>query len=239
MPDSMPELLFQARLTSDPSGPLVTFYDDETGERAELSAKSLGNWVAKTHFLLLDELGTAPGDRAYLSLPVHWLAAPILLGCWFAGLEVVTDPAQASVAFCDSATVQSGAVAGVPDVFAVSLLSMARSAEPPEGSSDYAAAVRVQPDSWAAVRPQAAAQDPALDGISRAQLARQAAGTAAELGLDSGGRLMWTEPEFGATAWVAALLAPLAVGGSVVLVRSADRGKTAARAASEQVTAIR
>ena len=97
-----PEQQFAARLAADPGSPLVTFYDDATGERAELSAKSLGNWVAKTHFLLMDELGAAVGDRAFARLPVHWLAAPILLGCWYAGLEVVTDPAAATVAACSS-----------------------------------------------------------------------------------------------------------------------------------------
>ena len=81
-----PEALFDRLLRTDPSVPLLTFYDDSTGERAELSAKSLGNWVAKTHFLLLDALGLSVGEQAAVRLPVHWLAAPILLGCWFAGL---------------------------------------------------------------------------------------------------------------------------------------------------------
>ena len=86
-----PEALFDRLLSTDPTAPLLTFYDDSTGERAELSAKSLGNWVAKTHFLLLDELGLAVGDQAVVRLPVHWLAAPVLLGCWFAGLEVLSS----------------------------------------------------------------------------------------------------------------------------------------------------
>src|SRR6185312_10821733 len=81
-----PEALFDRLLRTDPTVPLLTFYDDSTGERAELSAKSLGNWVAKTHFLLLDELGLGVGEQAAVRLPVHWLAAPILLGSWFAGL---------------------------------------------------------------------------------------------------------------------------------------------------------
>ncbi len=51
-----------AVLAERPGDPLVTFYNDATGERIELSAKSLANWVAKTHFLLLDELGLGPGD---------------------------------------------------------------------------------------------------------------------------------------------------------------------------------
>src|SRR5207249_12140350 len=72
MADSV-EALFAARVASDPTRPIVTFYDDATGERTELSSKSLANWVAKTHFLVLDELGARVGDRAFVSLPVHWL----------------------------------------------------------------------------------------------------------------------------------------------------------------------
>lgn len=47
----------------DPAAPLVTFYDDATGERVELSARTFDNWVAKTANLLQDELNAGPGDR--------------------------------------------------------------------------------------------------------------------------------------------------------------------------------
>jgi uncharacterized protein (TIGR03089 family) len=237
MPQPGPEQLFAARLAADPGGPLVTFYDDATGERAELSAKSLANWVAKTHFLLVDELGAAVGDRAFVRLPVHWLAAPILLGCWYAGLEVVTDPAIAAVAFGDAESL-SGVI--TPDrldgAFAVSLLSMARPSTPPPGMDDYASSVRPMPDSWATVRAQAGPEDAALAGRSRAELAQAARQAADELGLGPAGRLLWTAPWTGPEDWVASLLAPLAVGGSVVLVRHPDPAKARARAEAEHVT---
>ena len=232
MADSV-EALFATRVTADPTRPIVTFYDDATGERAELSTKSLANWVAKTHFLLLDELGAEPGDKAFVSLPVHWLAAPVLLGCWFAGLEVVTTPGAASVAFGDAASLQHADLSGVDEVFAVSLLTMARSAEPPGGMSDYAAAVRPQPDSWAGVRAQADAQAAALDGCSRRQVLDDGLAAAAELKMASGGRLLWSgEPD-----WIRSLVAPLAVGGSVVLVRNPDPERLESHAIAEQVTA--
>jgi hypothetical protein len=41
---TFPELLEQ-RLRRDPSTPFVTFYDDATGERTELSVKTYANWV--------------------------------------------------------------------------------------------------------------------------------------------------------------------------------------------------
>ncbi|MBV9822024.1 MAG: TIGR03089 family protein [Actinobacteria bacterium] len=235
---SGPEQLFADRLAADPGSPLVTFYDDATGERAELSAKSLGNWVAKTHFLLLDELGTGPGDRAFVRLPVHWLAAPVLLGCWFAGLEVVADPAGASVAFGDADSLR----AALPDpdrldgAFAVSQRMMAMPDTPPAGMADYSGAVRPMPDSWQAVRAQAGPDDPALAGLTRAGLAQEAAEAARELELQAGGRLLWSTPFSGPRDWIAALLAPLAVGGSVVLVRNPDPAKAASRAMSEKVS---
>ncbi|MDQ2958849.1 MAG: TIGR03089 family protein, partial [Actinomycetota bacterium] len=161
-----PENLFSARLAADPSGPLLTFYDDATGERAELSARSLGNWVAKTHFLLTDSLGLGPGDRAFVRLPVHWLAAPILLGCWFAGLEVSSVDDGVAVAFADADSLAGLTGLSGAEVFAVSLLSMARPGSPPPGAEDYALAARPMPDAWAGVRAQAGPDDPALDGLS-------------------------------------------------------------------------
>lgn len=235
---SSPESLFDTRLQADPGAPLVTFYDDVSGERAELSARSLANWVAKTHFLLQDSLGLGPGDRALVALPVHWLAAPVLLGCWFAGLEVLSagSPAadSAAVVFADAGSLPG--LPGAPDVFAVSMLSMARPDVPPAGAEDYALAVRPMPDSWAGVRAQAGPADLALDGLSRTELAATAAARAAELGLPSGGRLLWSGER--RLDWVAALLAPLAMAGSVVLVRNGDPAKLAGRAAAERATTL-
>ena len=69
----------------------MTFYDDRTGERVELSVATYANWVAKTASLLQDELGLEHGDRLLLDLPPHWLG-PVWLGAaWSLGL-VVTPP---------------------------------------------------------------------------------------------------------------------------------------------------
>ena len=233
MAAATPESLFSARLAADPGGPLVTFYDDATGERIELSAKNTGNWLAKTYSLLTDSLGLGPGDTAFVGLPLHWLAAPILLGCWYAGLRVVTTPTpDAAVAFADADTLAALTAAPAEEVFAVSMLSMGRPDEPPPGAEDYALAVRPMPDAWAGVRPRAGASEAALDGMTRAELVEAATAAADRLGLDAGGRLLWSdEPD-----WTAALLAPIAAGGSTVLVRHADPAGLAARCAAEQVT---
>ena len=44
-----------------PARPLVTFYDDATGERVELSVATYANWVAKTAGLAQDELDVERG----------------------------------------------------------------------------------------------------------------------------------------------------------------------------------
>jgi len=232
-----PEALFDRLLRTDPTVPLLTFYDDSTGERAELSAKSLGNWVAKTHFLLLDGLGLTVGEQAAVRLPVHWLAAPILLGSWFAGLEVLSSPAgPVPVGFADAAALEERPLAA-DELYAVSLLSMARPDVPPPGAEDFTSAVRPMPDAWSGVRAQAGPADPGLDGASRAELVAAGLAAADRLGLGAGGRLLWTGSGTGPAGWISWLLAPLAVGGSVVLVRNPDPDRYQQRATSERVTA--
>lgn len=98
---SFPDLISK-RLARDPGRPFVTYYDETTGERTELSVKTYANWVSKTANLLVDELMLDPGDALLVDLPPHWLS-PIFVGAaWCAGLEPVApgepaDPAAAVV----------------------------------------------------------------------------------------------------------------------------------------------
>ncbi|HEU5269081.1 MAG TPA: methyltransferase domain-containing protein, partial [Jatrophihabitans sp.] len=59
---------------------------------------------------------------------------------------------------------------------------------------------------------------------------------AAELGLTTGGRLLWTRPWHQPADWISALLAPLAVGGSTVLVGNPDDSLTDRRLVAERIT---
>ncbi len=232
-----PEGLFAAVLADAPSKPFVTFYDEVSGERSELSAKSLANWVAKTHFLLTDEVGLGVGDAAYIDLPAHWISVPVLLGCWTAGLEVTTDRARAAVAF----TVAASAPTDVPDVYVIAPDSAARgfvAGAPPEGTADYVAAVRPQPDVWTTVHPPASPADPAIEGISRADVVANSAARAGELGLTHGSRLLTAHEWRGPDDWIDALLAPLAVGGSLVIVRGAGADIVERRATQERATSV-
>jgi uncharacterized protein (TIGR03089 family) len=228
-----PEALFGALMAAEPSRPFVTLYDEESGERTELSVRSLANWVAKTHFLLTDELALGVGDAAYVALPADWISVPILLGCWSAGLEVVTSPGRAAVAFAGAPPVPA-----VPDVYAIALNTLTRSfaGGPPDGVADYVTAVRPQPDAWAAMHFPASPADPALDGVSRADLVAKAQARAGELGLPSAARIITSREWHGSDDWVDTLLAPLAVGGSLVIVRGASRDVMARRAEQEHAT---
>lgn len=72
--------LLDPLLRADPAGPRITYYDDATGERIEVSAVTLGNWAAKTANLLRDELGAGPGSRVAVLLPAHWQTAGVFFG---------------------------------------------------------------------------------------------------------------------------------------------------------------
>lgn len=87
-------------LRADPVGPRITYYDDATGERIELSAVTLANWAAKTGNLLRDELGAGPASRVAILLPAHWQTAAVLFGVWWIGAEAVLDASPADVALC-------------------------------------------------------------------------------------------------------------------------------------------
>ena len=240
-----PEALFAAVRADDAARALVTFYDDSTGERMELSAASLGNWVAKTHFLLTDELGLGLGDRAFVALPMHWQRLVVWLGAWSAGLELVTRPDDAHVAFVTAE--RAGEAENVDDVFALALASWGRGFDvlmagdaaggPPAGTQDFVVAVRPQADAWGSVRSAGGPDDPAMDGMTRAALVSAARTLATESDLGVGARVGLDETSALAER-PEAVLAALSVAGSIVLTRSpsADPGVAARRAEQEKIT---
>lgn len=83
-----PAELLAAQLRRDPARPLLTWYDDATGERVELSVATAANWAAKTANLLVDEHELDVGDAVRLDPPGHWLAVVAALGAWTAGITV-------------------------------------------------------------------------------------------------------------------------------------------------------
>jgi uncharacterized protein (TIGR03089 family) len=213
----------------DPAQPLLTWYDDATGERVELSGLTLANWVAKTANLLVDGCGLGTGDTATVVLPPHWQTAAVLLGCWTAGLSV--DP-SGDVVFA-ATPVESAA----PDRFLLGLAPMGLPIRGPlpAGWLDYVAEVRGHGDHFRPVVPVPAA-GPALAGESHASLLARAVTRAGELGIPPGGRVLI---DAGASAdpvdW---LVAPLAVGASIVLCKDLDETARAGRAEAERAVAL-
>lgn len=217
--------LFSAAVRADPTRPLLTYYDDESGERTELSGATLANWVAKTANLLVDGAGLGSGDTAAVQLPPHWQTAAVLLGCWSAGVTVDMDGGPADVAFVAADAVDS---ATAPEVFGFALAPMAGPMRPapPPGVQDFVVAVRAYGDQFRPAGP----VGPALPGVSHGELTARAM----DRGLAAGARVLVdgdATPD--PVDW---LLAPLAAGGTIVLCRHADSTKLPARAETEKIT---
>jgi len=104
MPATPAEVL-AAMLRSDPGRPRVTFYEDTPGatrgERIELSAKVLANWVSKAANALQEEWDLAPGSRVRLALPPHWRSLYWALAVWSVGATVVLDDGAADLVVTD------------------------------------------------------------------------------------------------------------------------------------------
>ncbi|MBO8189391.1 TIGR03089 family protein [Streptomyces spirodelae] len=243
--DRTPAGLLRTALSDDPSRPLVTYYDDATGERVELSVATFANWVAKTANLLQDELSAEPGDRLALLLPAHWQTAVWLLACSSVGVvaDLGGDASGADLVVSGPDTLEAARTCSGERV-ALSLRPMGgRFPQPPEGFVDYAVEVPGQGDQFAPYVP-VDPEAPALtlpDGseLTGARTVERARADAAERGLQPGARMLSALPYDGWEGISAGLLAPLASGGSVVLAPRLERLDAASldqRKASERVT---
>lgn len=225
-------------LRADPGQPLITFYDDASGERVELSRVTYANWVAKAASLLVDEHDLARGDTLRIDLPPHWLGPVFLGAAWTSGLVVAdTDEPDAVVCGPDSVDRWAEHADRVP-VLACSLLPLGvRFAEPlPDGVHDVGVEVWGQPDAFVAHDPPTAS-DPAyrLDGVERSHDELWSAAAAGDL-LADGGRLL-TVANPTSPAGLATFVEPLARSGSLVLVAHADRERLEATYVAERATA--
>ncbi|WP_406420165.1 TIGR03089 family protein [Streptomyces sp. NBC_00842] len=242
--DRTPADLLRSALAADPARPMVTFYDDATGERVELSVATFANWVAKTANLLQGDLAAEPGDRLALLLPAHWQSAVWLLACSSVGVvaDVQGDPAAADLVVTGPDTLDAArACRGERVALALRPLG-GRFPQPPEGFADYAVEVPGQGDRFAPfapVDPDAPALTVGGVALTSAQLVARAREDGAELGLTPGSRLLTGHTYNTWEGLSAGLYAPLATGGSVVLCRHVDRldeDGLAKRIESERVT---
>lgn len=231
---TLTDALLDPILTRDPAGPRITYYDDATGARIELSALTLANWAAKTANLIRDEFGLTPGARVAVLLPAHWQTAAVLLGCWWAGAEVVLRPdedAELALVTPD----RLGEVVGAAEVAVLSLDPMgAPVRDLPVGVTDFATSVRAHGDQF---HPRGAGI--ALDGMAVADVLADARKSAARQGFSASDRVLsgtsWDSP----AQIVDGLLAIYAAGASLVQVVNPDPVKREHRISTERVTASR
>jgi uncharacterized protein (TIGR03089 family) len=220
---------FDARVASDAASPLITFYDDASGDRTEVSGATMGNWVAKTANLIVDGLGLGPGELAAVNLPAHWQTAAVLLGCWSAGLVVDLDGSTDHAAVAFTALDRDRVEADEVLVLALAPMAAPVRPGPPVGSADYVLEVRRHGDQFTGRRPVPASQALA-GGATHAALVERALG----LGLPRSARVL-VDGDITAdpAAW---LVAPLCLGTSVVLCRNLDPTRVDARLAAERAT---
>jgi uncharacterized protein (TIGR03089 family) len=226
--DRTPADLLRSALAADPGRPLVTFYDDATGERVELSVATFANWVAKTANLLQGDLAAQPGDRLALLLPAHWQSAVWLLACASVGVvaDVDGDPAAADLVVSGPDSLERArACSGERVALALRPLG-GRFPQSPEGFADYAVEVPGQGDRFAPFSP-VDPEEPALvvagAELTGAEVVEKARADATDLGLTGpGSRLLSGLPYDTWRGLSAGLYAPLATGGSVVLCRHLD-----------------
>jgi uncharacterized protein (TIGR03089 family) len=148
-PPATPAALLRRLVASDPGRPRVTVYDDTDsptrGERIELSARVLANWVAKAANLLRDDLDAGPGSVVRLDLPPHWRTLYWAFAAWSVGacVEVPShrtsgdagaDPTLTTLTTAAPDVVVTDAVdaaAAADEAVLVTLAGLARSAAGP------------------------------------------------------------------------------------------------------------
>jgi len=220
---TLPEL-FGAAVQRDSANPFLTYYDDVTGERIELSAVTTANWVAKTANLLVDEYDLEAGETVALGLPPHWLGVVWALSTWSAGASVTTGEGTLAITGPDFA------IRGSRETIASALLPLGgRFREPlPDGIHDYGAEVYNHPDLFVPFDPPTPTS-PAYDERSHAELI-----AAAEPITDR----VLTTTDLVSPAGIGTLIGVIAGGGSIVLCRNLDTAKLDRRVSDEKVDRV-
>jgi uncharacterized protein (TIGR03089 family) len=257
-PAATPATLLAGALHGDPSRVLLTYYDDATGERAELSVATFANWVAKTANLCRDDLDLDVGARAAIALPLHWQAAVWWQACWESGFVGVAVAPGEALPVCDVAIVALDSAEGVAtlarsdtdaigDVVGLGLgpmgLPVPGRAAPPGITVEFDREVHSHGDRFAPPGGLSTAT-PALSSAagerSAGELAQLAIAAGEGWGLSTGDRALLATP-FEQRTLLAGLLVPFCFGSAAVLCRNLDRldeHALARRIAAEGVTAV-
>ncbi|MEU7804759.1 TIGR03089 family protein [Micromonospora arborensis] len=244
-------------LTSDLAAggdrPVLTYCSDVTGERIDFTAHALGSWVARTANMLRDGYGCEAGDHAAVLLPSHWQTASVLLGAWSLGMTLSIRPwATAGLPIQDGeldwplqtlfvSTRRLGSwLEDIPDArhrFALDLEPDAGlGRRVPADYLDYLAEALKHPDVAPEQQPAWQAELATADGTSFQEWMDLAADLARSMELRAGDRLLVdADRNEQPVKW---LLAPLAVGASIVLCAGLGEGGLQQRAAREGATHV-
>jgi uncharacterized protein (TIGR03089 family) len=254
-----PATLLTGALDADPSRVLLTYYDDATGERAELSVATFANWVAKTANLCRDDLGLDQGARVAIALPLHWQAAVWWQACWESGLVGVAAALGEALPACDVAVVALDSAEGmatvansdtdaITDMVGLGLgpmgLPVAGRPVPAGITVEFDREVHAHGDRFAppgGLSAATVALSSAGGERSAGELAQLAMAAGERWGLSAGDRAMLATPYDDERILLAGLLVPLAAGSAAVLCRNLDRldeQALARRIAEEGVTVV-
>lgn len=221
--------LTRARTKRGPE-PLVTYIDARTGERTELSATSVENAVAKIANALRDECGLDHDSSVGLHLPWHWQRSLWWAASAAIGARVVpfADPGAVDLIACTPAEVASlsGAQASShQESLVVSMHPLGLPLTEPlaAGFVDATVVVRAQPDAyWPDDAHDVDVPVPADAEPGQRTLVAVSQPAARELD----------------DSWWWALAIPLAIDGSVVMVRvgeSEDASRPGAAALLDRI----
>lgn len=198
-------------LLTDPAAPRLTTYTDQG--RMELSGMTLSNWQAKVANLL-DSVGVGEGDTVAIAAAPGWLPACIAIGAWRIGASISDANSGAPEALFTDSVELAESYTDAQEVFLLSTDPFGRGVEEaggevPFGITDFAPELRVQPDAFMGGEPSQPSGD--AEALQR---------FAAELGVSAGERVCvagWSD-----VAGLMRCLAPLTVGGSVVISSDAS-----------------
>jgi uncharacterized protein (TIGR03089 family) len=219
----LPEL-FAAAVRRDGGAPFLTYYDDASGERIELSAVTTANWVAKTANLLADEYDLESGETVAIGLPPHWLGVVWAVSTWSVGASLTSKTGTLAITGPDFA------VRGERETVASALLPLGgRFREPvPDGIQDYGAEVYNHPDVFVPFDPPTP-DSPAYDDLTHEDLISTAEPIADRILVQ---RTLTDRDGLGL------LVGVIAGGGSIVLCRNLDAAKLERRVADEKVDRV-
>jgi uncharacterized protein (TIGR03089 family) len=241
---TFPQLLERQR-RADSARPLVTFYDDATGERVELSVATYANWVAKTAGLVADELEVEPGALVLLDLPTHWLGAVWLGAVWTGGWCATAEPQladDADLVVCGPSQVARYApLSSERPVVALALRPLGAGFEHPlpEGVIDYGGVVLSCPDDFVPLEPPGADEAAWRDregSLTQAQLLAAAADASSSLRPRV--RLL-TDVNPCSPPGLDSLVAPLLAGGGTIWVAHPEESAWQRRHDEERATDVR